>query len=89
MCIFSEVGISGVLLNTTNTWSVNNSDVDIAVDTPERAPRVSNNVVWSIDAICSITNDNDSVVKFETASIRVEDTAGVELEDQGVSFECY
>lgn len=88
ICLISEVRVRGVLLDTADTWAVNDGDVDIAIDTPERAPGVSHDVVGSIDAISAITNDNDGVVHIEAARVGVKDTAGVELEDKGVSFEC-
>ena len=50
---------------------------------------MSHNVVSSIDGVSAVTNDNNGVVKFEAASLGVEDTAGVELEDKSVSFECH
>jgi hypothetical protein len=88
ICLISEGRVRGVLLDTADAWAVNDSDVDIAIDTPERAPGVSHDVVGSVDAISAITNDNDGVVQFEAARVGVKDTAGVELEDKGISFEC-
>ena len=89
ICLISEVvRVRGVLLDTADAWAVNDSDVDVAIDTPERAPGVSHDVVGSIDAISAITNDNDGVVHIKAARVRVKYTTGVKLEDEGVSFEC-
>ena len=77
----SEVGISSVLLNTADAFAVNNSDVDVAIDSPERAPRVSHNVVSSIDRVFAIAHYDDCVVEFNTTSGGVKDTSGIELEN--------
>lgn len=74
-------------MNTAHAFTWGNGNVDVSLDTPVRAPRVSHDIVVSIGIVNTIANDDDGMIKLSTAAIRVENTTSVELEDEGVSFE--
>ena len=86
----SSVGgrVDGGHLDAADTLSLNSSDLDVTLVTPDGVPRVLDEpVVKTGSLIGAVTDDKDAVIKVGAAGSGVEDTAGVGLEDTFVGLD--
>ena len=74
-------------LDAANTLSINDLDLHVALLAPGGSPGVLEDPVWSASRVSAVTGDEDGVIELGSAFSRVEDTAGVVLEDHLVSFD--
>lgn len=73
-------------MDSTDTWSVNGSDLDVAFITPSIAPRVSDYVIVK-SILGSIADSSNGVVKVASVTmIRVQNTTKVHHERVIVSL---
>jgi len=80
------VGISGLLLNTTDTVAGDDADLDVAVVTPAGPPRVLDEpVLLAVGG--APANGEDGVIKFFAAAGVVHDSAAVKKEAGLVGLE--
>jgi hypothetical protein len=73
------------LLDTADTKSLNSGDLDVTGLSPDGSPGVSNEVVL-LARLDSVTNGGDGVVEGGSASLGVQDTGFVLLEDGSVGL---
>lgn len=71
--------VERVLQDTANVRSVNNTDLNITIYTPVRAPRVLDEEVF-LTVLRTVTNGKNSMAELVTAA-RGNHTTGVGLED--------
>jgi len=67
-------------LDTADTGSWGNSDLDVTINTPVWSPGVLDKVVF-LSVLSSVTDGKDSVIKGGSTLSRGEDTTGVSLEN--------
>jgi len=67
-------------LDTTDTGSRCNSNLNVTIDTPVWSPGVFDKVVF-LSVLCSITDSKNSVIKGCSALSRGKDTTSVGLEN--------
>ena len=67
-------------MDTADTGSWGNSDLDVTINTPVWSPGVLDKVVV-LSVFGSVTDSKDSVVEGGSALSRGEDTTGVSLEN--------
>jgi hypothetical protein len=72
-------------LDTADTKSLNSGDLDVTGLSPDGSPGVSNEVVL-LARLDSVTNGGDGVVEGGSASLGVQDTGFVLLEDGSVGL---
>lgn len=74
------------MVDGTDAVTFSNGDFDEAIDTPVSAPRVTDKpVLKSACLIGAIADNTDSVISADAASLGVEDTTGVVVEDSAAS----
>lgn len=74
-----------MLLDTADTLTRLNTDLNVTCVTPASTPGVLNKVVFGT-VIGSVTNSKNSVVKTGSARRSRQDTTGVTLENSSVSL---
>jgi hypothetical protein len=72
-------------LDTADTESFDSGDLDVSFLSPNGSPGVSNEVVL-LARLNSVTNGGDGVVEGGSASLGVQDTGFVLLEDGSVGL---
>jgi len=90
MVSFSHGGKDWGRLDSTDSSSWSDSDLDETLVTPGWSPRVLDEVVI-LTVFSSISNSEDSVVKVGSTGSRGENTSSVELEHRlvGLDGDCY
>jgi hypothetical protein len=83
---FSHGGKDWGGLNSTDSSSWSNSDLDEAIVSPSWSPGVLDEVVV-LTVFSSISNSEDSVVKVGSAGSRGENTSSVKLEHRLISLD--
>ena len=78
----------GVHMDTTDTFSVDSGDSDVAIITPSCAPWVLHNVIVLVgDLVMAIPDGENTVIKCGTTIFGVENTTIVGLEDFAISLD--
>ena len=80
-----ESRIDSVLLDTTNTFTIFDTDLDVTIGTPSRAPWVLDKVVIST-VFRAIADNKDTMIKFSSTSRTSQDTTFVSLKYHFVGF---
>jgi len=79
-------GTDGVFLDTTNTGTGLNTDLDVSMVSPAGTPRVLNPVEF-FARLSSVSDGEDTVVEVGSAARSGKDTRLVGLEGSLVSFD--
>ena len=90
MVSYSHGGKDWGGLDSTDSWSWSDSDLDETLVTPGWSPGVLDEVVI-LTVFSSISNSENSMVKVGSTCSRGEDTSSVELEHRlgGLDGDCY
>ena len=76
----------GIFLDTADSLSGFNSDLDVSLISPGGTPRVLDEVVGSV-VLNSISDGEDTVIEVSSTSASTEDTSLVDLEGKFVSLD--
>lgn len=79
-------GVHRLGLNSTDSCSAANADLDVALVAPGWTPRVLDKIVFSA-ALSAVSDSEHAVIEVLTAAGAGEYTGGVVLEDGLVSFD--
>jgi hypothetical protein len=74
-------------VDTADTSAVSNSDLDVTLFSPSRAPGILDEKVV-VAVFCTVANGKDTVVKLSSTLFRSNDTSLVSLESNSVSLDC-
>ena len=75
-------------LNTTNSIPFNRSNFNVSFFSPQRPPRISNNIIF-FAIFLTVTNRCDSVVELCSTFRWIKDTFLIHLKNRIIGFNCY